>query len=273
MKRLEGLAGHRAMVVGVSASLGVAVARRLAQLGAHVTILDNDASALARAARDLERDAIDVDVVPMPTSSAEAARRAGALVEGWEAGLDVLVYCGGVVDWWPEAEDHWDEAVESNLIAPIRYSEALEPALVRSGRASVVYYGTIDGLLGNPRVPTYSVSRGGLVPWTHIFAHRLGRHGGRANYVAGATLTLNGADVPRGQRQPGWNAEDARRQTALGRFAEPEEAADVVAFLAGPGSSYVSGSVLTMDGGRTSITPGTALDSGPGPAAPHVEPK
>jgi NAD(P)-dependent dehydrogenase (short-subunit alcohol dehydrogenase family) len=93
-------------------------------------------------------------------------------------------------------------------------------------------------------------------------AHRRppsGPSGGRANYIAGATLSLNGPDVPSGLRTVGWDVNDAMRQTPLRRSADPAEATDVIAFLAGPSSSYISGSVLTIDGGRTAITPGTGL--------------
>jgi NAD(P)-dependent dehydrogenase (short-subunit alcohol dehydrogenase family) len=256
------LAGRLAVVVGLAAEVGVACAVRLARAGARIVLADEPGT-LERVEAALAQDGMVADAMVATTPDAAAGAAAlTAYCAQFESGLDVLVFCGGVVDWWPETDEwapRWEQAVQANLLVPVLYTQALEPCLIRSGRASVVYYGTIDGIRGNPRMPAYSVSRAGLVPWTHIVAHRLGPYGGRANYIAGATLSLNGPDIPTDLRSPGWDAEDARRQTALRRFAEPAEAADVVAYLAGPQSSYVTGSVLTMDGGRTAITPGTGL--------------
>jgi NAD(P)-dependent dehydrogenase (short-subunit alcohol dehydrogenase family) len=258
----DSLTGYRAVVVGASADLGVACALRLAEAGATVVVTDGSQAALDRATAAVSGRGLSVSTVLTAPGAGAGAAQLAAHLERYPDGLDVLAFCGGVVDWWPEADEQapwWEHAVEANLLVPVLYTEALEPFLVRSGRASVVYYGTIDGIRGNPRMPAYSVSRAGLVPWTHIVAHRLGPSGGRANYIAGATLSLNGPDVPSGLRTVGWDVNDAMRQTPLRRSADPAEAADVIAFLAGPGSSYISGSVLTMDGGRTAITPGTGL--------------
>lgn len=256
------LAGRVALVVGVAAEVGMACALGLARAGANV-ILADEPRALERCETALAHDDIvAAAIVATPPGAAAGAAALAGFCAQFEGGLDVLVLCSGVVDWWPETDEwapRWEQAVEANLLVPVLYTQALEPYLIRSGRASVVYYGTIDAIRGNPRMPAYSVSRAGLVPWTHIIAHRLGPYGGRANYIAGATLNLNGPDIPTGLRAPGWDPEDARRQTALRRFAEPGEVANIVVYLAGPQSSYVTGSVVTVDGGRTAITPGTAL--------------
>jgi NAD(P)-dependent dehydrogenase (short-subunit alcohol dehydrogenase family) len=90
--------------------------------------------------------------------------------------VDALVVCAGAFDWWSEGDDtmeNWEGLLRVNLLTPIFYTKALRPLLGRSGSASVVYYGSIDGIRGNPRLPAYSVSRGGLVPFTHVMAHTM----------------------------------------------------------------------------------------------------
>jgi NAD(P)-dependent dehydrogenase (short-subunit alcohol dehydrogenase family) len=152
----------------------------------------------------------------------------------------------------------WEQSIRVNLLAPVFYTKALQPALARSGSGSVIYYGSVDGVYGNPRLPAYSAARGGLIPFTHVAAHEYGPQGIRVNYIAGAGISpAEPSALPTGQ--PMWDRAEAMRATPLGRAATPDDIADVALFLASGESAYITGSVLTVDGGRTSITPGTGV--------------
>lgn len=119
--------------------------------------------------------------------------------------------------------------------------------LKSSGSSAVVHIGSVDGFLGNAAVPSYSASKGGLIPLTHIMADEFAPYGIGVNCVARAATA--GGPVP--------HDAELVAATPLGRIAEPAEVASAVRFLASAEASYITGTVLTVDGGRTAITPGT----------------
>jgi NAD(P)-dependent dehydrogenase (short-subunit alcohol dehydrogenase family) len=98
-------------------------------------------------------------------------------------------------------------------------------------------------------VPAYSTAKGGLGPLTHVMAHEFAPYGIRVNCVARAAV--GGSPPPPGLA-------GVLEATPLGRAAEPGEVAAAVAFLASDEASYITGTVLTVDGGRSGLTPGTA---------------
>jgi NAD(P)-dependent dehydrogenase (short-subunit alcohol dehydrogenase family) len=126
---------------------------------------------------------------------------------------------------------------------------AFLPLLKRAGRAGVVHLGSVDGNLGNPRVPSYSAAKGGLVPLTHVMPHEFAPFGIRVNCVARAAVDEPGPPTSLRDR--------VVAVTPLGRVAQAAEIAAAVAFLASEDASLVTGAVIVVDGGRTGITPGT----------------
>jgi NAD(P)-dependent dehydrogenase (short-subunit alcohol dehydrogenase family) len=164
----------------------------------------------------------------------------------------VLVNCHVALDWTSiEASElaAWEESIRVNLLGPLVCTKAFLP-LLRAGRApSVVHLGSVDGMLGNPSVPAYSTAKGGLIPLTHVMAHELAAFGIRVNCVARAAVADSKIDPERVAR--------VLEVTPLRRVAEPAEVAAAVAFLASDDASYITGAVLTVDGGRSGLTPGT----------------
>jgi len=140
------------------------------------------------------------------------------------------------------------------LLGPVACSKALLPALRQSPAAAIVHLGSIDGALGNPGVPLYSTSKAGLVALTHVMAHEFGSYGIRVNCVARAaiadeqTLVIAKNSVQR-----------AINATPLRRFARADEVAAGILYLASGDASFITGTVLTIDGGRSGLTPGTVF--------------
>ena len=248
--------GRRAVVVGVGSAIGSACAARLAAEGATVMAVDPDDDVAAAVATELGDTALGQrgDL----TSAADAAAAAGRCAAEWGV-VDVLVECGSAMEVWPEGDDTLAglvDVVTTNVVGPVVWVDAFRELLAASPAGSVVLLGSIDGLRGNPHVPAYSIGKGGLVPLTHVLAVRLGAHGVRVNCIAAAGLVQTGSGVPPLERTTGV-ADLARRLTPLGRLPSPDEVAAVAAFYASDDASYVTGTVLPVDGGRIAGTPGT----------------
>lgn len=168
--------------------------------------------------------------------------------------------------------DDWHRTLAVNLTGPYLCSRALLPALKAARGASIIHHGSIDGVHGNPFAASYSVSKGGLVPLTHVMAHTLAEDGIRVNCINSAGLYTSRDGIPvrlAPELKDGTLTDTASRigVTPLARAGYVEECAAAALFLACDDSSYVTGSVLTVDGGRTAVTPGTG--AAPTRASPH----
>jgi NAD(P)-dependent dehydrogenase (short-subunit alcohol dehydrogenase family) len=264
------LAGRTAVVVGGGSGWGRAAAVRLAREGAHVAVVD--------AAAEQVRQVVDVITAEGNSGTGftcDPADHPGLVaVEGQLTGgrgtVDVLVNNHMHLYWASIEEGDVEEfaaIVRFNLVGPVASTKAFLPALKRAGRGSIVHLGSVDGLYGNPRVPSYSASKGGVVPLTHVMAYEFAPFDIRVNAIASAqtnqvtsdtsTHTLN--QLPPGwERFPGdWYTQQLADATPLKRYGSPEEWAGPIAFLASDDAAYVTGSVLVVDCGRTGLTPGT----------------
>jgi NAD(P)-dependent dehydrogenase (short-subunit alcohol dehydrogenase family) len=254
-----------AVVVQVGSELGRACAVRLAREGARVVVVDPLAESAERAVQAVEAVGGGATGLVAPFGDEAAIREVVRAVEEQHARVDVLVVAAGQVDWWDPVEEDmalWEESLRVNLLTPVFYTRAFRPLLARAGDGSVVLYGSVDGTHGNPRVPAYSAARGALVPFVHTEAHEVASLGIRVNLVAGAAIMPQGPEAPV-RSGPPLDVGSVARHTPLGRTATPEDVAGTVAFLASTDAAYVTGTVVTLDGGRTAITPGTASPSPP----------
>jgi NAD(P)-dependent dehydrogenase (short-subunit alcohol dehydrogenase family) len=162
---------------------------------------------------------------------------AGAIFPGLFADIDV---------------DTWHRTIDVNLSSAFYCTRAFLPGLKAAGDGSIVHHASIDAVFGNPIIPAYSSAKGGLVPMTHVMAHEFAPFGIRTNCIlTGGILTgLTG----------GLSAEyrdQLASKTPLRRMGTAHEVALAILFLASSESSYVNGAALTVDGGRTGLTPGT----------------
>jgi len=244
-----------AVVVGVGEAVGRACAVAFVERAGVVVVVDPSEHA-AKAAVSRIEDAggsarsFVADIADLP-----AMQRIADEVATDHHAVHALVNAHCAIDWSSIRESSmsaWEDVVRTNVLGPVAATKAFLPLLERAGGAAIVHLGSIDGFQGNPRVPSYSASKGAVAVLTHVMAFELAPLGLRVNCVARAAV-----DDPAMEVAPGLQI-TAMACTPLGRPAQAEEVASVVLFLAGSESSYVTGSTVVVDGGRSGLTPGTA---------------
>ena len=239
--------GKVVLVTGGGRGIGRAISAAFAQEGAALAIAyrehGRDAQAVVDGLRRAGRRAIAVhaDV----GKAGDATALVGQVVDEWER-LDVLVNNAGILRRTPLADltlQEWDEVVATNLTGVMLCAQAAAPALRARGGA-IVNVASIRGLIGGTSL-AYAASKGGVVTLTKTLARNLAPQV-RVNAVAPAFVdTALNVHLTVEQR------EKIAEQIPLGRFAEPEEIARAVVFLASPRATYITGQTLVVDGGLT----------------------
>lgn len=240
------LTGKRALVTGGSRGIGAAIALALAEKGADVAITYNKsrerAESVVSSIEKLGRRALAVQA---DSADLDAAKRAvNETVEKFD-GLDILVNSAAIGLAGPIADldlMQFQALMDINVRAPVAFSKAAIPHFTKGGRII-----SIGSALGD-RVPfsgvtAYAMSKSALHSFTRGLSRELGPHGITVNLVSpGSTDTeANPAD--------GAGADFQRGLSSIGRFADPREIADAVAFLASPGANMITGTTITVDGG------------------------
>ena len=242
-----------AVITGASSGIGRATAARFGRDGAAVLAVGRQASALKEVAQEVEGAGgrcvpFEADVTAAGAPDAIVAQAVQAF-----GGLTTLVNAAGIiatgtVENTPDAA--WDEMLDINLRAPFRLMRAATPQLVAS-RGSVVNVSSVTGLRAFPGVLAYCVSKAGLDQLTRCAALELAAQGVRVNAVnPGVTVTNL-------HRRSGVNEENyaavlerSKQTHPLGRAGEPEEIADLIAFLASDRAGWITGETISIDGGR-----------------------
>lgn len=239
--------GKVVLVTGGGRGIGRAIAAAFAQEGAAVAIVYHEhaaeAQGVVQALRKAGRRALAIQADVARAS--EVQHLVGLVIDQWKR-LDVLVNNAGILRRTPLEEvtlKEWQEVLDTNLTGAMLCAQAAVPAL-RERRGSIVNVASIRGLIGGTS-PAYAASKGGMVTLTKTLARTLAPHI-RVNAVAPAFVDTDlNAHLTVAQR------EKIAGQIPLGRFAEPEEIAKAVVFLASPRAAYITGQILVVDGGLT----------------------
>jgi NAD(P)-dependent dehydrogenase (short-subunit alcohol dehydrogenase family) len=235
------LDGRRAVVVGAGSGIGREAARALAAQGAEVVCADRDvdAAAATEAGTPFALDVLDRDAV----------RRAASEL----GGVDVLVFTAAtnvrkrLLDY---ADAEFDRVVDLNLRASFDLVRAFGGPMAERGRGSIIGFTSIRAVTVEPGQGVYAATKAGLVQLLRTAAAELGPRGVRVNSIApGVVETPLTTQI---RADPAWEAAYASK-SALGRWAQPSELAGAVVYLASDAASFVTGSVLTVDGGWTAV--------------------
>lgn len=232
------LDGRTALVTGASRGIGEHCARALDAEGARVALAARSVADMEAIAETLtDAVVLEADMAVDGMGGDLAGRAVDAL-----GGVDILVNNAGISS--REGDDRTVMAI--NYLAPLELSQALARQMGERGNGSIVHMSSIAGTYGVAELGTYGASKAALDALTRSQAAKYGPHGVRVNAVApGLIVTEMWAE---GRKLPGL-ADGLERHIPLGRWGKPEEIASVVGFLACDDARYVTGQVITVDGG------------------------
>lgn len=249
------LEGQVAIVTGAAQGIGAACAERLSHDGAAVALWDVDdarGTALAASLNARGRRAIYHHCNVADQREVEAALAATLQAFGQ---VDALVSNAGIfkaANFLDITEADWDAVIDVNLKGAFLVGQAVARAMVAAGRpGAIVNMSSVNGIMAIPSIASYNASKGGVNQLTRVMALALADHGIRVNAVAPGTIATELAQ----KAVLGSDEAKARimSRTPMKRLGEPSEIADVCAFLVSSASSYMTGEIVYIDGGRMTL--------------------
>jgi NAD(P)-dependent dehydrogenase (short-subunit alcohol dehydrogenase family) len=237
-----------ALVTGAGQGIGAEIARTLANAGAQVVVADRNATTGAEMATAVGGLFVELDVTD--SSSVKGAVEA---VLGAHGRIDILVNNAGIVRNSPAestSDEEWRAILSVNNDGVFWCCREVGRVMLEAGRGSIINIASMSGIVVNRPQPqaAYNVSKAAVIMLTKSLAAEWASRGVRVNAVApgyvATELTL------KGMSNPEWRAEWLR-STPMGRVAQPAEIAPAVLYLASDAASYVTGSVMVIDGGYT----------------------
>jgi 3-oxoacyl-[acyl-carrier protein] reductase len=241
------LKGKISLVTGGGQGIGRAIALKLAREGSHVAVVDVNLEKAREVVKELEAMgrnalALKVDVVDQK----ETEEMAEKVVSGLGA-LHILVNNAGITKdalVLRMKEDEWDMVLDVNLKGPYNCTRSAVKLMSKQRWGRIVNISSIVGLMGNAGQGNYSASKAGLIGFTKTVAREFATRGITCNAVApGFIETRMTEALPEKVR------EELSRQIPMGRLGTPDDVADAVVFLASDAAAYITGHVLSVNGG------------------------
>lgn len=245
MTNAKELAGEIAIVTGGSRGIGLSVATTLAEAGAAVAVLGRNGETAKEAAGGLPGSghagfACDV-------ADGDACKAVVKEIDQLMGGPTILVNNAGITRdniLMRMKDDEWTDVVSTNLGGTFNMIRAVTKGMMKRRSGVILNVSSVIGLMGNPGQANYAAAKAGIHGLTKTVAKELASRNIRCNCVApGFIQTDMTSALDENQK------EQLQEQIPLGRLGEPDDVADVIRFLVGPGARYITGQIIAVDGG------------------------
>jgi meso-butanediol dehydrogenase/(S,S)-butanediol dehydrogenase/diacetyl reductase len=237
---------HAAVVTGGAAGIGLEIVRHLAGEGMCVVAIDRDSAACARAQRSLAMGEDRVRIITGDIGTSDGARLAIQTSIDMYGRLDLLCN-NAAVHPLELIEEHaletWNETFRVNVNGTMLCSQLALPHMKRQKSGAIVNIGSISGLVPYAGGSAYAASKAAIIMLTKVLALEAGPYGVRVNCICPGSI--------RTQVKTGESVEAIPSHIPIGRYGKPADVAHLVSYLASEAASYVTGSVIVLDGGAT----------------------
>lgn len=243
------LSGQIAMVTGASQGLGKACAQRLAASGATVYCLARSADKLADTVGEIEAAGGTAHALPCDVADRDSVHAAFKAIADKHGKLDIVVNNAGITrdTLLPRmADEQWDDVIQTNLTSCFLFCREASKIMMGERYGRIINMSSVSGLIGNPGQTNYSASKAGMIGLTRSLARELGKRKITVNAVAPGFIE---SDMTKALGDT--VLKEVRKRIPANRLGQAEDVATAVLFLASPSASYITGQVITVDGGMT----------------------
>ena len=244
------LTGKTALVTGARRGLGRAMALALAEAGADIigvsVSMEADGGAVGTDIRAIGRK---FSAYSCDFSNRKAVHKFASTVLADHPAIDILINNAGTIKRKPAAEhddELWDEVIETNLTAQFVLSREIGRSMVARGSGKIIFTASLLTFQGGITVPGYSASKGGIGQLTKALANEWAPHGVNVNAIAPGYIATDNTQALQDDTA---RSKSILERIPIGRWGKPEDFAGPVVFLASAASDFVSGEILTVDGG------------------------
>lgn len=244
------LTGRIALVTGGSRGIGKAIVETLAQAGAKVAFIYRSSKESADAiVSELTEKGLEVFAVQGDVASKDDAERiVGEVVEKWGR-LDILVNNAGIIKdgllATMEKED-WQKVIDTNLTGVYNFAQSVMRQMMSQRYGRIVNISSVAAEFGNQGQVNYAASKGGIQGLTRCLATEVGRRNITVNAVAPGFIETDMTEAVRNAAE-----DEIKKRISVRRLGKPEDIANAVLFLASEEAGYITGHILTVDGGLT----------------------
>ena len=241
------LANQVAVVTGAGRGIGRAIALKFAAEGADVACVSRTAENSEKVAAEVRALGRKAWAVAVDVADSAAVGAAGEKILADAGRVDILVNNAGVTRdglLMRMSDEDWDVVLATNLRGAFLFTRAFSRNLIKQRSGRIINIASISGLLGNAGQANYSASKAGLIGFTKAVAREVASRGITVNAIAPGFVDTDMTAVLKEDMK-----KEVAKQIPMNTFGQPEDIALAALYLAGPGGRYVTGQVLTVDGG------------------------